>query len=133
MQVIQNRRRFLAGMSAIGAVGLAGGRNSSAENALLDTTPVRFTHTPATCNAPLYLAEELLRADGFTGLTYVDVDAGVNTPMKMTNGEADFGFEFASAIVIAIDAGTATRSNNSVQLKGRPSGCAFSDSVRHQI
>ena len=24
----------------------------------------------------------------------------------------------------------ATRSNNSVQLKGRPSGCAFSDSVR---
>ncbi|RWO30427.1 MAG: hypothetical protein EOS10_18080 [Mesorhizobium sp.] len=93
MQVIQNRRRFLAGMSAIGAVGLTGGRNSSAENALLDTTTVRFTHTPATCNAPLYLAEELLRADGFTGLTYVDVDAGVNTPMKMTNGEADFGFE----------------------------------------
>ncbi|RWP42835.1 MAG: ABC transporter substrate-binding protein [Mesorhizobium sp.] len=118
MQVIQNRRRFLAGMSAIGAVGLAGGHNSSAENALLDTTTVRFTHTPATCNAPLYLAEELLRADGFTGLTYVDVDAGVNTPMKMANGEADFGFEFASAFVIAIDAGAPVK-----VLGGLHAGC----------
>ena len=106
MQIIQNRRGFLAGMTAVGIVGPAGGRNAYAEDAPLDTTTVRFTHAPSTCNAPLYLAEELLRADGFTNLTYVDVDAGVNTPMKLANGEADIGFEFASAFVIAIDDGT---------------------------
>ena len=105
MQTIQNRRGFLAGMTAVGALAVAGGRTAYAEDAPLDTTSIRITHAPSTCNAPLYLAEELLRADGFTGVTYVDVDAGVNTPKKMANGEADFGFEFASAFVIAIDAG----------------------------
>ena len=118
MQIIQNRRHFLAGITAISAVGLAGGRNAYAEDAPLDTTTVRFTHAPSTCNAPLYLAEELLRADGFTDLTYVDVDAGVNTPMNLASGEADIGFEYASAFVIAIDAGTPVK-----VLGGLHAGC----------
>ena len=118
MQIIQNRRHFLAGITAISAVGLAGGRNVYAEDAPLDTTTVRFTHAPSTCNAPLYLAEELLRADGFTNLTYVDVDAGVNTPMNLASGEADIGFEYASAFVIAIDAGTPVK-----VLGGLHAGC----------
>jgi NitT/TauT family transport system substrate-binding protein len=118
MQIIQNRRHFLAGITAISAFGLAGSRNAYAEDAPLDTTTVRFTHAPSTCNAPLYLAEELLRADGFTNLTYVDVDAGVNTPMKLASGEADIGFEYASAFVIAIDAGTPVK-----VLGGLHAGC----------
>ena len=118
MQIIPNRRGFLAGMTAIGAVGLAGDRKAFAEDPPLDTTTVRLTHAPSTCNAPLYLAEELLRADGFTDLTYVGVDAGVNTPIKLANGEADIGFEYASAFVIAIDAGTPVK-----VLGGLHAGC----------
>lgn len=115
---MHSRRRLLASLSAVGAIGLVGVRTPSAEEVPLDTTSVRFTHAPATCNAPLYMAEELLRADGFTGLSYVDVDAGINTPKKMAAGEADFGFEFASAFVIAIDAGTPVK-----VLGGLHAGC----------
>ena len=115
---MQSCRRLLASLSAVGAIGLVGVRTPSAEEVSLDTTSVRFTHAPSTCNAPLYIAEELLRADGFTGLSYVDVDAGINTPKKMANGEADFGFEFASAFVIAIDAGTPVK-----VLGGLHAGC----------
>ena len=41
MQIIQNRRHFLAGITAISAVGLAGGRNAYAEDA-----PTRYDYSP---------------------------------------------------------------------------------------
>ena len=104
-----SRRRFVAISVGPRGSGICRRAETSATEVSLDTANVRFTHAPSTCNAPLYLAEELLRADGFKEVSYVNVDAGLNTPLKMASGEADFGFEFASAFVIAIDAGTPVR------------------------
>jgi NitT/TauT family transport system substrate-binding protein len=103
MQLIQNRRDFLAGLSAAGAAGVLGARRLFADEGPPETTTVRFSRQSGTCLAPQYVAEELLRAEGFTDVRYV---SGRFPPAKMVGlGEIDFGQSFASSLIFHQDAG----------------------------
>jgi NitT/TauT family transport system substrate-binding protein len=73
MKTIQNRRRFLATLSSAGAASLIRAPNSDAQEGRLETTTVRLTKIPGICIAPQYVAEELLKSEGFTDVQYVDV------------------------------------------------------------
>jgi NitT/TauT family transport system substrate-binding protein len=99
-----NRRHLLTGMTAFGAAGLIGGPKTSAEEAPLDTTTVRFAEAIGICIAPQFVAEELLRADGFD-FRKVTSQAGLAQTEMLARGEVDFGIDFATAYVIPIDAG----------------------------
>ena len=70
MDIAQTRRRFLAGLSGIGAAGLLRTPAPAAEGAL-ETASVRLPKIPSICVAPQDIAEELLRAEGFTDVRYV--------------------------------------------------------------
>jgi NitT/TauT family transport system substrate-binding protein len=61
---------------------------------------VRLTKVPGICLAPQYVAEELLRAEGFTEIAYVDAPPGV-----LPLGKADFTAAYASNFLRQIDAG----------------------------
>ena len=42
-----------------------------------ETTTLRIGHSPSLCAAPQFVAEDLLRGEGFTSVTYVkSADAG---------------------------------------------------------
>ena len=101
----QNRRRFLATLSSIGAAGLVGASHSSGQEAPLETTTVRLAKITGTCIAPQYLAEEFLRLEGFTDVKYVLSDAGVGQSQSIARGEVDFSMNFAAPLVISIDTG----------------------------
>jgi NitT/TauT family transport system substrate-binding protein len=105
MQTRQNRRRFLARLSALGAVGLIGGERSSAQGERLETTSIRIAKISGICIAPQYVAEELLRAEGFTDIRYVATDAGISAARALARGELDFTGNFSPALLIQIDAG----------------------------
>jgi NitT/TauT family transport system substrate-binding protein len=51
------------------------------------------------------VAEELLRAEGFTDIQYVRAAGGFSTPQMMAKGEVDFGASFAGAVIYHLDAG----------------------------
>ena len=106
MDIMQSRRDFLASLSAAGAAGLVGvGRPLAAEGSL-ETTAVRLVRTSGICVAPIYLAEELLRAEGFTEVQYLSAPAGgVASAQMATGGEADFLLTFAAPLLIPMDAG----------------------------
>ena len=70
MTMLQTRRRFLARLSLAGAACLAHPPLAVAEEPP-ETTSVRFMQTPALCHAPQFIAEELLRAEGFTEIQYI--------------------------------------------------------------
>src|SRR5436853_307634 len=70
MQVIQNRRRFLATLSSAGAAGLIGASKSSSQEAPPETTTIRLAKMPGICIAPQYVAEEMLKTEGFTDIQY---------------------------------------------------------------
>jgi NitT/TauT family transport system substrate-binding protein len=105
MQIIQSRRDFLASASLAAAAGLAGLGRPLADEGGLETTAIRLVRTSGICIAPIYLAEELLRAEGFTDISYVAAPGGHATAGLTARGEADFLLNFAAPLLIPMDAG----------------------------
>jgi len=104
MQMTQNRRHFLAGLSAAGAAGLLGTGRVIADQGPPETTTIRVTKMPGICIAPQYVAKELLAAEGFTDVRYVELPAAIQHS-GMARGEIDVSLHFAAPLVIPIDAG----------------------------
>jgi len=105
MPLLETRRDFLATLSLAGTAGLLGGRPGFAAQGGLETTTVRIANTPGICIAPQYVAEDLLRAEGFTDVRYVRLAPGSNSPEGIAHGEVDFGVNFASVLVAGFDRG----------------------------
>ena len=105
MQIMQSRRDFLA--SAVAGrrrgrpwrAGIARRRGAAGD----DHGPP--DHGPGICIAPQYLAEELLRADGFTDVSFVPAMKGPPGAAMIGRGEADFTSTFAASVILPIDAG----------------------------
>src|SRR5262245_50507763 len=102
-----SRREFLQHAAMSGGGALLTGWNFSAHAA--DPPPevdrIRIIRSPAICFAPLYVAEELLRAEGFRDIQYVKGDGGLNDDKMIANGQADLMGGFAGRHILAVDAG----------------------------
>ena len=105
MYSIQSRRNFLSTLSAAGAAGILGSRTSLADEAPPERTTLRLRLDPNTCAAPWYVAEDLLRAEGFTDIRYVPVKSGPSYVQTITRGDIDFGLFFAASAVFRLDSG----------------------------
>ena len=106
MSILQTRRRFLTSLSLAGAAGLVGASRALAAEGALETTTVRLPKISSICVAPTYVADELLRAEGFTDIRYVRYAAtALNAPEGIARGEIDFGMNFAPVLVTALDRG----------------------------
>jgi NitT/TauT family transport system substrate-binding protein len=118
MQVWQSRRDFLAGLSGAGAAGILGTGAARADEPPPETTTIRLSKVSGICIAPQYVADELLRAEGFTEVRYVAMEAGIGPSEMVGRGELDFALNFAPLLVIPLDTGGAIR-----VLAGVHSGC----------
>ena len=103
MSTTQTRRHFLTTLSLAGATGLFRVPRALAAEGVLETTTVRLPKISSICIAPLYVAEELLRAEGFTDIRYVAT--AINQPEGLARGEIDFGSNFAPVLIAAVDRG----------------------------
>jgi NitT/TauT family transport system substrate-binding protein len=102
MTIIQTRRQFVTGLSLAGATGLLRAPSAVAAKSNLETTTVRIARVAGICIAPQYVAEELLRAEGFTDVRYVEAR---DTSAGIAGGKVDFGLNFASVLVDGLDRG----------------------------
>ena len=78
---------------------------SYAQEAPPETTTVRLGKIYGICIAPQYVAEDLLRAEGFTDVRYVATNPGISTALALARGEIDFTTNYAPPMAISIDAG----------------------------
>ena len=102
------RRRFLSGLSGIGAAAFLPMPGLAAEGAI-ETTSVRLAKHPGICVAPQHIVVELLCAEGFTDIRHVLLAPGVNVPDAIAQGALDFGLNFATVQVAGIDRGVALK------------------------
>jgi NitT/TauT family transport system substrate-binding protein len=72
----------------------------------LETTSVRITKNQGICYAPQYVAEELLRAEGFIDIRFVDTPPP-EIGAAIARGKVDFGMTYAAQFVMDIDGGAA--------------------------
>src|SRR5215469_3585982 len=104
MGMVQTRRQFLSAVSSAGAIGLVQTPQllAAAEGAL-ETTTVRIAKFPGICLAPQFIAEELLRAEGFTEIRYVD-PSRLGTVFAVASGQVDIDSNTPWTLIRAIDA-----------------------------
>jgi NitT/TauT family transport system substrate-binding protein len=100
------RRAFLRGATAAGVVARVGFRaNRTDAEGPPETTRLRLVKTTSMCWAPQYVAEELLRAEGFSEVTYLDSPPGRPVSKSLTAGEADLSMNFVGPNLIRVDQG----------------------------
>jgi NitT/TauT family transport system substrate-binding protein len=104
MTTAQTRRWFLTGLSLAGATGLARA-SAIAPEERLETTSVRFMRTDLLCHAPEFVAEDLLRAEGFTDIRYVEGNSSADINEAVVSGKIDFNTHFAPQWVSVVDGG----------------------------
>lgn len=110
MRIIQNRRQFVTGLSAV-AAGLVSLPKVLHAEPPPETATVRFAkYVGAVCDAPKYVAAELLRAEGFTDIRYVEHPGP---------GSVDFDTDFAPSWIKWIE----TSDEPVTVLAGLHSGC----------
>ena len=105
----ERRRLLVQALAAAGSAGFAG-RIARAATPLPppETTRIRLVKFPSVCQAPVYVAEELLRGEGFTDISFVDADvpgAGVGSVQILSDARVDMAVFFAAPLAIAIDRG----------------------------
>ncbi|MDQ0561556.1 NitT/TauT family transport system substrate-binding protein [Rhizobium mesoamericanum] len=105
MHTIQNRRSFLASAAAVGVAGVLRTTRRAWAEPPPETTTIRFAKISGICIAPQYAAEDLLRLEGFTDVSYVLTEAGYGTSGLIARGDVDFSLNFAAPLAVAIDAG----------------------------
>jgi NitT/TauT family transport system substrate-binding protein len=101
-----SRREFLGRLTVAGTTGLLAlhPRPVAAEPPL-ETTKLRLLkETGRICWAPQYVAEDLLRAEGFTDVTYVDFPGGP-VAESLAAGKADISLHFVGPNIIRLDQG----------------------------
>jgi NitT/TauT family transport system substrate-binding protein len=114
-----SRREFLSAAAIAGTGALLGvPSDTAAAEPPPETTKLRLVQAPTVCFAPQYMAEELLRSEGFTDVQYIKVPPGIGVGKALASGEADLSMWFAASVITRIDAGDPT-----VFLAGVHVGC----------
>jgi NitT/TauT family transport system substrate-binding protein len=113
------RRQLVSGLVLTGVGGVPGVivRAVAAEPPP-EVTTIRLLRSAAICVAPQYVAEDLLRSEGFTEVRYVDAAGALGALPRLAAGEADVSMTFSGPLVVQIDAGDPV-----VILAGIHAGC----------
>jgi NitT/TauT family transport system substrate-binding protein len=116
MHIMRSRRDFLTTLSVAAAAGVLGARRSLADEPPPEVTTIRLWREAvpnivngfsdvAICFGPQYVAEDLLRAEGFTEIHYTPLPSGPALAEAFERGEIDFTSRFAPGALRHLDAG----------------------------
>ena len=100
-----SRRQFVSRLSLAGTAGLFGVRPDRAgAEPPPETKTIALARTTSLCHAPQYIAEALLKGEGFSSVRYVTDPGGLET-RSLASGEAEMAMTFAGPLLIRLDAG----------------------------
>jgi NitT/TauT family transport system substrate-binding protein len=102
-----SRRAFLRGLTVAGPVTALGSRLGwAAAEPPPETTVLKLARTPfGACIAPQYVAEDLLRSEGFTDVKYVQKAGRIEANKALVSGEVPINVGSLGPLLIQADAG----------------------------
>src|SRR5262249_34056716 len=117
-----SRRAFVRDLSIAGAVGFLGASPPRLGAEPPPETPrIRLDWAGGACTAAKYVVEELLRAEGFTDVQYLNKDAKNLSSRRLkalSSGEVDFDLMFVPDLVLEVE-----KADPIVILAGQHAGC----------
>src|SRR5262245_26375720 len=100
-----SRREFLGGLTLMGTAGVLGlHAGLEAAESPPETTKIRLIQVPGICVAPQYIAEELLKGEGFTDVQYLKVSTA-EVYKVIASGEVDISMAFIAPFILQVDKG----------------------------
>jgi NitT/TauT family transport system substrate-binding protein len=114
---VNRRDMLLAGACAASTAlfwGTAARLRAEATDPPPETTTIRLGKSPSICIAPQYVVSDLLNAEGFANVvyiengTYVEPGSGVVQNQALGTGNLDFNLSFSGPHLLEIDRGCAT-------------------------
>jgi NitT/TauT family transport system substrate-binding protein len=96
-----SRRAFLRKAAAVGAASSLGISRFAAAEPPPETSSIRLNGYAVACGAPLFVAEALLKAEGFTKIQYISPLPGI----AVGAGKADLDMLAVGPVLAALDAG----------------------------
>jgi NitT/TauT family transport system substrate-binding protein len=101
-----SRREFLTTAAVAGTGALWGLRSEvAAAEPPLETTKLRLIQAPTICQAAQFVAEELLRHEGFTDVQYIKKPGAKSIETTLASGEADINMHFNARLIMRVEAG----------------------------
>ena len=101
-----NRRDFLAHSSALAGASLLSLPNLAHAEPPPETKKIRLMRLPAICAAPQYVAEELLRLEGFEDIKYLEItDTKTPGAYNFATGAVDISMTDVPGLIPLLDAG----------------------------
>jgi NitT/TauT family transport system substrate-binding protein len=101
-----SRREFLGAAALAGTGAFLGLRSEAlAAEAPPETTRIRLVHGPSMCQAPQYIAEDLLRSEGFADVRYAKKEGVKGIEEALASGEADINMHFVGPLLLRVEAG----------------------------
>jgi NitT/TauT family transport system substrate-binding protein len=104
-----NRRDLLSAGACAGSTALfwsvAAKLGAEESDPAPETTTIRLAKNPSICIAPQYVVSDLLNAEGFAKVVYVESDAGLEQTKAVANGDLDFTLHFSGPLLLEIDRG----------------------------
>ena len=121
-QPVLTRRETLERLGAVAGAGIIGlGTSAARAEGPPETTKIRLMYDrqiPVLCYGPMILAEDFLRLEGFTEITYEGYGNAINDAQVLVEDRADFAASLGSDLVVTIDKGGPI-----VTLTGLHAGC----------
>lgn len=99
-----SRRKFLQQTSLLGGASFLGLTSNARAEPPPETGRVTFVRSAALCTAPQYIAESMLKAEGFTEIRYAR-DSTRTVAENVASGDGDFGLDFAGFVMSRQDVG----------------------------
>jgi NitT/TauT family transport system substrate-binding protein len=106
MLTTQTRRRFLRHAALAGIACTLPPVGPRAAEPSLETTTIKLPRFPAICTMPQMIPEQLLQAEGFTDIRFIDLPAG--TTEQLARGDVDLMVNYASSFILGLDKGEAS-------------------------
>ena len=114
-----NRREFLGGPTLASAALILGLKSEPATaEPPPETTRIRIHDAPISCFAPIYIAAELLKAEGFTDVQYIKTSLNEGPTKALAEGKIDIAQNDTAGHLLELDVGAPV-----VVLGGIHTGC----------
>jgi NitT/TauT family transport system substrate-binding protein len=100
------RREFVRGLAGTASLASLGVSSADAQ-APPETSRLRLAWTGSSCQAPQYVAEDLLKLEGFREIEFPDLSegGGIGVARKLAAGKADLTMNFVGPLLVELDAG----------------------------
>jgi hypothetical protein len=98
------RRDFLRAATAVGAAALVGFRNGRATaEPPPEIRSLKLVQFTSGCQGPIHVAEDLLRGEGFTEVSYVKAETTQGSTRVVGVRGGDIGLQFAAPFIAEIE------------------------------